>query len=378
MEILRDIGLTEAEIKVYLALLELGSTSTGPIVDKSGVSSSKIYEILERLIQKGLASFVIQSGIKHFEAADPKRILDYVEEKESRLKLQKKKVQEILPELLLKKQLSKSSEAKIFRGIKGLKTVFSETLDLLKKGDTFLAMGIPSRTDTVNRFFVHWNIERAKREIEGKFLFDSRAKGELQTLTKNNPLAESKFLPLGDLQPAAINIAGDRVIIFPSESEKDPLLIVIDNKEIADSFRQQFNNYWNQKASVLSGIGAIQDLFEEMLEEGSVDFIGARGYFMDANLEWMNGWKERAIKKGFKLRNIVDPEVKGHYITKLPFAQTKYSLKKEFCELSVFWVMKNKVVISNWVDDEPIVTIIEDNRMVELYKKQFESLWTLD
>jgi len=72
LELLKEIGLTESETKVYLALLELGSTTKGPIVDKSQVASSKIYELLEKLIQKGLASFVVKSGTKYFEAAPPK------------------------------------------------------------------------------------------------------------------------------------------------------------------------------------------------------------------------------------------------------------------------------------------------------------------
>ena len=55
---LREAGLTEGEIKVYLALLELGSSTTGPIVDKSGISRSIIYQILEKLMEKGLVSFI--------------------------------------------------------------------------------------------------------------------------------------------------------------------------------------------------------------------------------------------------------------------------------------------------------------------------------
>ena len=45
--------------------------------------------------------------------------------------------------------------------------------------------------------------------------------------------------------PAAINIFKHRTIIFPSETEKNPLLIIIDNKEVADSFLTQFNLLWN-------------------------------------------------------------------------------------------------------------------------------------
>ena len=56
MEILQELGLTQREIRVYLALLELGSTTTGSIIKRSEVPNSKIYEILESLQNKGLVS----------------------------------------------------------------------------------------------------------------------------------------------------------------------------------------------------------------------------------------------------------------------------------------------------------------------------------
>ena len=109
--LLEQIGLTKSEINVYLALLELGSTSTGKIVEKSKASSSKIYEILDKLIQKGLASFIIKSGVKYFEAAPPDRILDYMEEKEKTIIKQKQEIRKLIPELELKKQLSNLEKA---------------------------------------------------------------------------------------------------------------------------------------------------------------------------------------------------------------------------------------------------------------------------
>ncbi|MBW3012929.1 helix-turn-helix domain-containing protein, partial [Candidatus Woesearchaeota archaeon] len=90
--LLEGLGLTKSEISVYLALLELGSSTTGKIVDKSGASSSKIYEILDKLIQKGLVSYVLKANIKYFEAAPPKRILDYIEEKKASISKQEEDV----------------------------------------------------------------------------------------------------------------------------------------------------------------------------------------------------------------------------------------------------------------------------------------------
>ena len=53
-KILKEAGLTEGEIKVYLGLLELGLSTTGPIIEKSRIARSIIYQILEKLMQKGL------------------------------------------------------------------------------------------------------------------------------------------------------------------------------------------------------------------------------------------------------------------------------------------------------------------------------------
>ncbi len=87
-ESLESAGMTKSEVKVYLSMVDLGSSSVGQIISKSNVTSSKIYELLDKLIHKGLVSSIIKKGVKHFEAAPPSRILDYLNEKENSLKNQ--------------------------------------------------------------------------------------------------------------------------------------------------------------------------------------------------------------------------------------------------------------------------------------------------
>ncbi|MFH1455442.1 MAG: helix-turn-helix domain-containing protein, partial [archaeon] len=67
-KLLEEIGLTKGEVKVYLTLLKLGSTTTGKIIDEAQISSGKIYEILDKLIKKGLASYIIKDKTKYFSA----------------------------------------------------------------------------------------------------------------------------------------------------------------------------------------------------------------------------------------------------------------------------------------------------------------------
>ena len=71
---LRKIGLTESEIKVYLALLKIGISSKGKIIKESKIAPSKVYEIADKLIEKGLCSTITKNGVKHFMVVKVRRI----------------------------------------------------------------------------------------------------------------------------------------------------------------------------------------------------------------------------------------------------------------------------------------------------------------
>ena len=84
-QILEKIGLTKNEVKIYLKLLELGLTTSGAIIKKTGIHNSKVYDGLERLANKGLVTHVIISNIKNFKAVSPDRLLDFLEDKKNNI-----------------------------------------------------------------------------------------------------------------------------------------------------------------------------------------------------------------------------------------------------------------------------------------------------
>src|SRR3989338_3811687 len=96
---LEDIGFTKGEIRVYLALLDVGRSTSGPVINKSEIARSKVYEILEKLKQKGLVTETIQRNIRHFQAAPPERIKDYIQEKEAELHQKELEFENYLPVL---------------------------------------------------------------------------------------------------------------------------------------------------------------------------------------------------------------------------------------------------------------------------------------
>ncbi len=63
IDALEKAGLTHGESRIYPALLALGQSTTGPIVDMSGVSTSKTYKILKRLESKGLVGHIVKKAL---------------------------------------------------------------------------------------------------------------------------------------------------------------------------------------------------------------------------------------------------------------------------------------------------------------------------
>lgn len=240
-KLLEDIGLTKGEITVYLTLLKIGETTTGKIIEEAQISSGKIYEILDKLIKKGLVSYIIKDKTKYFNAATPNRILDFLHEKEKELKKKEKELEKELPLLLqLQKTTKKGYEIKLFKGFKGIQTAMFEALQELTSKDEILVMGIISTKEKqYNILWQRWHKHRIKKKINCKAIFSDKGT-EYYNLFKKMPFTQVKVLK--GITPSAIDIMADKVLIFTYG--KEPSCLSIDNPEIAKSFITFFETLW--------------------------------------------------------------------------------------------------------------------------------------
>jgi HTH-type transcriptional regulator, sugar sensing transcriptional regulator len=241
-ELLEKSGLTHGEAKVYLALAELGLTSVGPIVSKSRVSTSKVYSILSRLIKKGLVSSVVNSGVKNFKAEDPKQLLEYINNKESEIQKIKIELENNISQIFNKIQLSeKNATTSVYEGFKGMKSVFDRSLEELKKGDVIYVSGISTSTEEIRTYFLHYYKKQAKIGFKVKAIFDETAKEKANE--RKNKLTEFRFMPKGMITPATIVIYHNKTIIEVGNPAY-VLTILIANKDIARSFKANFDLLW--------------------------------------------------------------------------------------------------------------------------------------
>jgi len=239
---LEAIGLTESEIRVYLALLKLGETTAGPIVDEARVTRSKIYDILERLKNKGLVSHIIKESTKYFSAAEPSNILDYIGDKERELEEKKKSIQKLLPNLESQyRSTIESKKAEVFIGMRGMRNAFNILVNEFSSKENYYAFGAGKGEDVekIQMFFSKLHRERVKSKVKAFIIFNESSRGLFKSQEKSK-LVECRYLL--ESTPATINIYKDYTII--AILTKDPVTFLIKNKEVSDSFKEYFKIMW--------------------------------------------------------------------------------------------------------------------------------------
>lgn len=240
--LLREIGLTAYESKVYLALIDLGKATSGEILKKADLRTGKIYEILESLKNKGFVSEVMENGVKRFSPADPQRIYTYLGKKKDEIINYEKSLKNIMPMIMEKAGKSKKPiKIEIFTGNEGYKTVSYKEVSRYKKGKELYVLGVlPAEmySETVHNFYIN-NVhpKRLLSKIIVRKIFSEDAKKEKGYIELG---AKIKYIPYNS--PITINIIDDLTIleIFSEEI----IMISIESREIAKSFINQFELIW--------------------------------------------------------------------------------------------------------------------------------------
>ncbi len=244
-EILIEIGLTKSEIAVYFSLLDLGSSTTGPIIKKAGIASGKAYLILDKLALKGLVTHVIKSGRKHYQAKDPERLLDYMKEKEKNLREKEIQLKKIIPQLKTQYEgKGYKPVAEVYEGVKGFKTFHEWMLEELKEGDCLYIVGGPKEAnEKFGPYLLDWNKRRVKKKVKLKIMYnqDSKKYGKLREKMK---LTEVRYMKKELETPAWIDIFKDHVVTINVHGT--PVCFLIKNKESAESYKKYFEIMWNQ------------------------------------------------------------------------------------------------------------------------------------
>jgi sugar-specific transcriptional regulator TrmB len=235
-EILKEIGLTEDESKVYLALLKLGSNLASKISEETKLNRSFVYQILDKLIEKGFVGYVIKENRRYYSPINPNKLLHLLKEREERLK-------SILPALIkFSEPLEKKSSVEILEGKEGIKTILK---DIIKVKKEWLAFGSSGKAPEILPYYIEpWEKERQKEKIILRAILDSSE----QAKKRGKELSKIKFTEIRYIKdkfdmPSSIWIYGDRVVIIMWNKEHSFAIRTI-SKDIVKSYKNYFNVMW--------------------------------------------------------------------------------------------------------------------------------------
>jgi sugar-specific transcriptional regulator TrmB len=230
---LKEYGLSDKEIKVYLALLPLGSINLQEIVKKVDLPRTTIYNTLNYLVTKGLVSFIVKGSVRFYEASNPEKLTEKINEK-------KKLIDSVLPDLkILKETVINSSSVEIFQGNKGIFTILSDALSV--KQQTYYFGSYSLSREVLKHFPEHFGNTRIERKIPAKIVIDTYDEERFHNKIYKK-ITEMRFNNALKDFPCMIFIYGSKVAIYTLK--KDIIGIIISNEQVAQSMKMIFDIYW--------------------------------------------------------------------------------------------------------------------------------------
>lgn len=183
---LEEIGLSDKEAAVYLALLQYDSATPSEIAEKTDIKRSTVYVVLESLEKKGLASEATEGKTLRYQAAPPERLETYVEREKLKYEERAERIRDIVPQIkAVQRETGVRPLVKYYEGANGIISSLEEFYNPseMRKGGT--AYFIYPR-DTIEEVFTP-----KERERYQKFRLDSSVSSKaIYTYTKGEVVSE--------------------------------------------------------------------------------------------------------------------------------------------------------------------------------------------
>ena len=232
--VLEGIGLSKNEVKVFLKMLQLGETKAGAVISKTGLQSSAVYNAINSLVDKGLVSYIKKGEVKHYKAAPPEAISNYLDTK-------KREYLMVLPEL--KKTIPGEIEGvEFYKSFRGIKTLLSEITKGGKKGDVYRFFSLADEEEyklAVEKVYELQKLSREKEKVITKGLFSEKTRN----LARRSSITHKRYLnfPL----PPNTQMFNNKIAIITWKGEQ-PSGILIKSKSIYDNYVAFFEHLWSK------------------------------------------------------------------------------------------------------------------------------------
>lgn len=249
LNILRQLNLSDKEIKVFTALISSGPSAVTVIARQAGIKRPSVYFVLSRLVEKGLVSRTQKDKKEVFQAEDPRILLGLVKSQIEKMKSLEKAVKELMP--AFKNLALKKSHNPKFRIIEGKEGIWSLAEDTLKQKQDIFAVGSEEKLYKIysQKRLEEYDLRRQMRFINLYILteqYSGKIQEYLQNLQKKFAFIEYRFLPDGVKLDVYFLFYGNNAALV---STTDPVTgIIIEDQAITSTLKLMFNVLWKENS----------------------------------------------------------------------------------------------------------------------------------
>lgn len=248
---LKNLGLSDNEIKVYLYLLTHGESIASVIAKRLDMKRATVYPVIESLEKQELISTFEKNGTMHFDAVEPEDIIYVCEQRVHQMKRLKEKAEGLHKEFKQLRDQGKMPKLEIrgkikyYEGLDAVTGLIEETLEEKEKEQ--LCFGLNTfHTELSGNDWSNYTQKRVAKGMKVKSIQPDKPEAVEYKSRDKDELRETRLVPKKQFPgDSEINIIGDMIAMFTTKG-KQPMGMKMYNKELAQAFRSIFNLAWER------------------------------------------------------------------------------------------------------------------------------------
>lgn len=237
---LEELGLSQNEVKAYLAALELGPATAQQIAAKAAVVRPTAYVAIGGLVKRGLMSSHTRGKKQFFQAERPEVLMAIVEDEKKRLMRNQEKIKILLPRLhALISVVGARPEVNYYEGMEGLQTMRAVLFSA--KASDLMIVGSPEKYEEAvskDDIYLHdVHLRKSALKVRQIVLY-----GKNKKLSPSAAGVVWKYLKVDELEPGEIAIFGDYIALIAYLDK--PYGFLIKSREVARIGKRLFDAAW--------------------------------------------------------------------------------------------------------------------------------------
>lgn len=242
---LKNIGITDEEITIYISALEQGSVTVLELARITKIPRTTVYLLIDALCEKGLFQMSAKGKKKIYIPASPDELYKIVQKKRSEIDETLDSLDKALPELKSVFNLKHSKPSiRYYQGVEEVKKIYEETLSHYK---IYVHCMSQSAVGAMGGYLEKYFVRVIRKMIYTKeIVSDTESDKKYQ---KDNSTSRNQIIciPKNYITNTDYIIFGNSVA-FITYKDKKPIGVVIEDPEIARFEKIRFMMIWERFA----------------------------------------------------------------------------------------------------------------------------------